>query len=373
MGTQLLRCGWMLVAICIGIGLTRAASVASTCSTTLKPQTTDPAVAKDYVARLVANGLGYPRGIKFDNEGHLIVVEQYLGLTAITFEDDGDGCVIESSRKTILNNTLLNHGLELSEDGKTLYASSSEAAYSWDYDGDKQKNTSEPRTLVDNMYGSDHTTRTLLLSKKVPGMMVITRGSLDNIDPTAEVKSSGISQVKAFNLDKLDSGKTYDFDKDGMLLGWGLRNEVGVAEEPNKGGIYGVENSADDVERDGVNIHNTNPAEEMNFLGYLDGTPSSNQGRNFGYPQCLTAWDTDTIKGFKGKSGDQFAIGDFNKNSSSGDAMCNEAHMQRPRLHFHPHMAPLDLLFNDDGSAGWVTFHGSWNSDTPVGKSLDCW
>lgn len=358
----------MTAVICINVA--RAGSVASSCSTTLEPETTEPTVAKDYVARLVANGLSEPRGIKFDTEGHLLVVEQYLGLTAITFDDAGDGCVIESERKTILNDTLLNHGIELSSDGKTLYASSSYAAYSWDYDASSQKNTSGPKTIVDNMYGTDHTTRTLLLSKKVPGMMVVTRGSLGNIDDTAEVKDLGVSQVKAFDLNKLSSGdkKKYNYLTDGLLLGWGLRNEVGVGEEPNKGGIYGVENSADDVTRDGVNIHNTNPAEELNFLGYLDGTPSKNQGRNFGYPKCLTAWDTSTINGFKGTTGEQFVIGMFNKNSSQGDAMCDESQVQQPRLPFHPHMAPLDILFNDDGTAGWVTFHGSWNSDKPVGK-----
>lgn len=122
------------------------------------------------------------------------------------------------------------------------------------------------------------------------------------------------------------------------------------------------------MKRDGIDIHNTNPAEELNFLGYLDGTPSANQGRNFGYPECYTAWDTSVIKDFSGQTGEQFAIGNFSMNDTNGDAMCNEAHRQAARLPFHPHMAPLDILFNDDGTVGWVTFHGSWDSDIPVGK-----
>ena len=50
-----------------------------------------------------------------------------------------------------------------------------------------------------------------------------------------------------------------------------------------------------------------------------------------------------------------------------------------PNLTFEPHTAPLDIKFSygptssmgiyDDGSA-WVTLHGSWDSDPPVGYKL---
>lgn len=33
-------------------------------------------------------------------------------------------------------------------------------------------------------------------------------------------------------------------------------------------------------------------------------------------------------------------------------------------------MAPLDILFNEAGTAAWITFHGSWNRDIPVGYKL---
>ena len=95
-------------------------------------------------------------------------------------------------------------------------------------------------------------------------MLVVTRGSTSNIDFDAASLSSGHSQVKAFNLNNLTG--VYDFDADGLRLGWGLRNDVGVAEHPGSGGIYTVENSADQLTRMGVDIHEDNPAEEMNFL-----------------------------------------------------------------------------------------------------------
>lgn len=57
---------------------------------------------------------------------------------------------------------------------------------------------------------------------------------------------------------------------------------MGVGEHPLTGGIYTVENSADEITRQGVNIHQDNPGEELNFLGYLNGTQYADQGRNFG-------------------------------------------------------------------------------------------
>lgn len=116
--------------------------------------------------------------------------------------------------------------------------------------------------------------------------------------------------------------------------------------------------------RNGKDIHDTNPAEELNFLGYVDGTKSSAQGANFGYPDCYTAWDVGIIPEWNGEVGEQFAI-----LNSSFDKVCSER--QAPRLGFTPHTAPLDILFNDEGTAAWVTFHGSWDTDVPVGKSID--
>ena len=32
--------------------------------------------------------------------------------------------------------------------------------------------------------------------------------------------------------------------------------------------------------------------------------------------------------------------------------------------------APLDIKFNNSGSEGWITFHGSWDRTAPVGYKL---
>ncbi|OAF62662.1 hypothetical protein VC83_01164 [Pseudogymnoascus destructans] len=79
------------------------------------------------------------------------------------------------------------------------------------------------------MNNAGHSTRTILLSKKESGWLIISRRSAGNIDPLAEDKSSGHSHLKAFNIANLTaSSPPYDFTADGRLLGWGMRNAVGV-------------------------------------------------------------------------------------------------------------------------------------------------
>ena len=228
------------------------------------------------------------------------------------------------------------------------------------------------------MTTSDHTTRTLLLSRAAPGTLVVTKGSTSNIDFEAEMLSTGHSTVKAFDVGG-DVGRTrdlepaLDYNSEGRLLGWGLRNEVGIAEEPVNYGVYGVENSADELVRAGVDIHKDNPAEELNFLGYLNakrtapgGVQSRNQGKNFGYPRCFTAWDPSALPKFGKPVGTQFSL---EQNSTQNDTACASNYIA-PALSFQAHMAPLDIKFNGDGTTAWVSFHGSWDRDDPVGYKI---
>ncbi len=347
-------------------------TLAGTCSDTLKPQYAFPSLAPGYTAQLVATGLTEPRSIRFDTHGRLLVVQQGDGVVSIKF-DDKNGCVGSAQVSRVINDRAvstfglqlvmpllitemqLNHGLALSKDGQTLYASSSEAAYSWPYDPDSGNVSGKNSTLVEGMSNGGHSTRTLLLSEKMDITLVVSRGSDSNIDMATLNLSSGHSQIKSFVL---DGAKTFDYNSEGKLLGWGLRNSVGVAEEPLYGGIYSVENSADEIQRDGKDIHTDNPGEEMNFHGYLNGTVAEEQGGNYGYPTCFAAWNVDDIPN-KGslKVGDQFASG--TPNSTINDTFCASERIP-PRLTFQAHMAPLDMKFNASGTEAWISFHGSW-------------
>jgi glucose/arabinose dehydrogenase len=194
------------------------------------------------------------------------------------------------------------------------------------------------------------------MSSKEPGTLLVSRGSDSNIDNAAEDITTGHSQIKAFNVGNITStSQPYDFQTSGRLLGWGLRNSVGVAEEPLTGGIYSVENSADDIDRDGVNIHENNPGEEMNYHGFLNSS-TENQGGNYGYPYCFALWNTSIPDLATMTIGSQFAL---TPNSTINDTFCADERVP-PRLTFQAHMAPLDIKFLPNGTEAFVTFHGSW-------------
>lgn len=215
------------------------------------------------------------------------------------------------------------------------------------------------------MNTQDHTTRTLLLSQKAVGMLLISRGSTSNLDLKANSLDSGHSQIRAFNLSNTTS-VPYDFTTDGMRLGWGIRNAVGVAEH-RTGLIYSVENSADEITRDGVNIHENNPGERLLEHGALINNTFAAQGSNYGYPNCFAAWMPAEIPNNANLTvGSQFAIG--TPNATINDTFC--ARTTPPRLTFQAHMAPLDIKFNNSGTEAWVTFHGSWDRSMPSGYKL---
>lgn len=62
-----------------------------------------PSVASGYKWQVVATGLARPRGIAFDDQGRLLVVESGSGnLSAHTLAEDDGGCVTVTSSKTVV-------------------------------------------------------------------------------------------------------------------------------------------------------------------------------------------------------------------------------------------------------------------------------
>lgn len=226
------------------------------------------------------------------------------------------------------------------------------------------------------MSNNDLVTRTLLLSQKEDGYLLVSRGSADGNEAQAEVLNNGLSQIRAFDISNLTSStKAYNYNEDGIVLGWGLRNSVGVGEHPVTGGIYAVENSIDGVTRNGKDIHENNPGEELNFFGYLNGT-TNGQGRNYGYPKCFAVWDVSEIpENDNLKIGSQFAITEEeNAQTVSGNKLTDEtcaSDYVAPRLTFPAHYAPIDIKFSPQkGDVAYVTFRGSFDKKNPVGYRL---
>lgn len=149
------------------------------------------------------------------------------------------------------------------------------------------------------------------------------------MDMVAQQLSSGHSQIKAFDIGNLPSGRPYDYPSEGRLLGWGLRNSVGVAEHPVTGGIFSVENSADQLKRNGTDIHQDNPGEEMNYHGLLDDS-MKDHGGNYGYPDCFALWGTDIPDQGNLTVGSQFVL---NPTDTLNDTTCSEEYVS-PRLTF---------------------------------------
>lgn len=254
-----------------------------------------------------------------------------------------------------LNKTAqLNHGIALSNDGKTLYASSDVDVFAWAYDAASGTVSGEARTVVRNMGGTGHSTRTLLMSAQAPGMLLVAKGSGENVDERALDVSSGVSQIRAFNMTNLTGAAAYTYASQGVRLGWGLRNSVGVAEEPATGGLFSVENSVDQLARGGADIHQDNPGEELNFHGFLNGSTAP-QGGNYGYPDCYTLWDPNIPDVGNLQVGEQFAP---EQSRTVNDTTCARDRVA-PRLAFPAHTAPLDIAFAADGTAAYIAFHGS--------------
>ncbi|KAK4190824.1 soluble quino protein glucose/sorbosone dehydrogenase [Podospora australis] len=340
---------------------------ATTCATVLTPAYSPPVVAEGWQAQLVAHNLRTPRGLKFDTKGALLVVDAQRGIIHLNLTDTGGVCVDVSRKTTLISLSDLNHGIEISPDGTHLYASSREAVWRWDYDP-SVPSVSNRRLIIQNMTNSDHATRTLYLSPSSPDLLLVSRGSAANIDPLSALQENGIAQIRAFNISNLTSSSSvYNYPTDGLLVGWGLRNSVGIAEHPVTGGLYSVENNIDRTSRMGVDIHEENPGEELNFHGKLSDPDNDLIGGHYGYPHCFPLFNTTDFPEQGGLVvGNQFSL---ENEADLNDEVCAREYIP-PRLTFTAHMAPLDIKFSPEGTKAYVSFHGSWNRDNPAGYKV---
>lgn len=72
------------------------------------------------------------------------------------------------------------------------------------------------------------------MPKAQPDVLLVQVGSNGNLDTAASQASSGRSQIRIFKLAELEQGsKAYT---SGEVLGYGIRNNAAIAEDP-RGGI----------------------------------------------------------------------------------------------------------------------------------------
>lgn len=135
--------------------------------------------------------------------------------------------------------TKLNHGIAFSQDGKTLFVSSMATVYAYSYDTEAGT-VGQKKALVEGMRSGGHTTRTLLVPSSAPDALIVSRGSDGNIDNATIDSAAGKSMIKTFSISELlASENVTNYNSGGELLGWGLRNSVGLGEDISTGGIVG--------------------------------------------------------------------------------------------------------------------------------------
>lgn len=74
------------------------------CSNVLTPSYSAPVVGSGWTAQLVVTGLTKPRGIVWDSNGHLLVVQQGVGLTGISFSENSTTCLGAATSGSIIDN-----------------------------------------------------------------------------------------------------------------------------------------------------------------------------------------------------------------------------------------------------------------------------
>ncbi|KAL1895488.1 hypothetical protein Sste5346_005296 [Sporothrix stenoceras] len=364
-----------LLAAFTAAALLSTVSADSVCPTILNPSYDYPIVGEGWTAQLIASGLTSPRRLLFDSNGSLLVVEAGKGIARLTLTDHGGTCLVVADKTTIVSNTDLNHGLALSTTPSILLASTADVVYGYAYNAASGTVVGSPKTLVEGTGSSgesaDLATRSILLSQKQTLTLVVARGIDSDSDDLAAIdESAGLGVVRVFDLSSLYTTTStssvipdnpFEFSTASSsvstILGWGIRHAAGLAEHPVTGGIFSTENSVANATYNGVDVHMTNPGDELNYHGTLNSSVSvsSPGGSNYGYPRCFAVANATSLTGSSLSIGDQFSM---TQNSTLNDTTC-AADYTPPTLTFGIHSSPQDLLFSSDGTTAYVALHGS--------------
>ncbi|KAH8903929.1 hypothetical protein BR93DRAFT_986040 [Coniochaeta sp. PMI_546] len=241
----------------------------------------------------------------------------------------------QSDTVRVVSNTATNHGISFSADGKTLFTSSLGSVTAYYYNA--TAGTVGTGKVIISACPTRAVTRHGRSSHRIPAPIMI----------------------KAFCISRAMS-TAIDYVSGGEVLSWGPRNVVGMGRDLVYGGVWSVENSMDDVRLNSKDVHNENSIEKLNYHGILNDTNNKYKGANFGYPSCVAAWDTQLL----GVSSLQ--VGSLFKSDSIPQAS-DCAQREPGRLHFHSHLAPLDVKFNSNATSVYIAFHGSWDRNPADG------
>jgi len=297
------------------------------------------------------SGLNRPRSILTVSNGDILVLEAGAAQVTVLFSKDGS-----ISKAKLASATGLNHGVAVSPG--FLYASNPTTVFRWQYTPGTRQDLGQPQTVVTGIPCCHHITRTIVFDSN--GNLYVQSGSGSNVDP-----DPSHSQIRRFSLAQLLRNTTLDWTNDGELFASGIRNEVGLTFD-SKGRLFGVENGRDDLYRAdlGGDIHNDNPCERVNLF--------EKPGAFYGYPYCFSQF---ALQLEKTPPGTMWADPGFMPKYT--DAWCrNLSNVIPPAFPLPAHLAPLSILFVGGNSfpsqyqGAYVTSHGSWDRNPPVGYSV---
>jgi hypothetical protein len=100
----------------------------------------------------------------------------------------------------LISQTSLNHGIYLSPDGHTLYASSATTVWARTYNPATGNIGGSPRTLVVGMRNGGQNSWTLITPQHRPDLLVVSHGSDGNFDHPSINPATARAIVKVFNI-----------------------------------------------------------------------------------------------------------------------------------------------------------------------------
>ena len=107
----------------------------------LSPVTTAPKL----IATPIFADLTTPRGITFDTQQNLLVIERGLGVTAFTDKEAGcDGWF----RSVVIQNINLTQGIQIDPTGQWLYVSTSGEVLRFAYDASQRTVSGQPEVII---------------------------------------------------------------------------------------------------------------------------------------------------------------------------------------------------------------------------------
>jgi glucose/arabinose dehydrogenase len=302
--------------------------------------------------------LGMARQMAFAPNGDLFLNN---GNVTVMWDANGDGSIASAERAVYASAGGLNHGLAFPPKSDFVYASSPTTVFRWPYTRGAHGRSAAAEIVVQGIPTGGHITRTLAFDSK--GNLLVSVGSATNVD-TATAALSTRGQIRRFAIPATIPAGGIAYST-GTVVAQGMRNEVGLFVDTDDA-IWSVENGRDNLtDTDfGGDIHNDNPAEELNRVDQVGST-------FFGYPYCYSVY-----KVAGAAPGSQWADESIPAAQAKTDAWCQSAANVHPPAAVMPaHWAPLGIVRYAGNSLPFggdliVTAHGSWNRSPAVGRLL---